>query len=65
VLRTLATFTGVSAGVTAVLLVAVGQLGKVDGRTLVAILVAAGVSGTVAVVRRLRGRDRERSLEER
>lgn len=58
-LRALATFAGVFAGVLVILLAAVGQLGKVDGRTLVAVLVVAAAFGTVAAVRSLRGPQRK------
>ena len=53
-LRPLATFAGIFAGVVVILLAAVGQLGKIDGRTLVAVLVSAAVFGAVAAWR-LRG----------
>jgi hypothetical protein len=59
VLRALATFAGVFAGVLVILLTAVGQLGKVDGQTLVVVLVAAAASGTVAAVRVLRRPQRD------
>jgi hypothetical protein len=65
VLRALGTFAGVFAGVLAILLVAVGQLGKVDGRTLVAVLVVAAASGVVATLRRLRGSGERRSFRGR
>ena len=48
-LRPLAAFAAAFAGVVLVLLAAVGQLGKVDAQTLVAVLVtAAVVAGVVA-----------------
>jgi hypothetical protein len=65
VLRALATFAGVFAGVLAVLLVAVGQLGKVDGQTLVVVLVVAAASGVVAALRHLRGSGERRSFRGR
>jgi hypothetical protein len=42
---------GVFALVLAVLLAAVGQLGKIDGQTLVVVLAAAAVSAVVAGLR--------------
>jgi len=50
-MRTLATAAGAFALVAAVLLAAVGQLGKVDGQTLVAVLAAAAVAAVVAGLR--------------
>jgi len=47
-MRALATAGGVFVLVLAVLLAAVGQLGKIDGQTLVAVLAAAGVAAAVA-----------------
>ncbi len=64
-LRAIATFVGVFAGVVVLLLVAVGQLGKVDRQTLVVILVAAGATGAVAALRQLRGPDGDRDLKRR
>jgi hypothetical protein len=64
-LGALATFAGVFVGVIVILLVAVGQLGKVDTQTLVVILVCAGASGAVAAARRLRGPGREPDVRER
>jgi ABC-type phosphate/phosphonate transport system permease subunit len=54
VLRAVAAAVGAFAGVLAILLVAVGQLGKVDRQTLVACLVAAGATAAVVGWRRLR-----------
>jgi hypothetical protein len=51
VLRSLAAFAAAFAGVLIVLLIAVGQLGKVDTQTLVAVLVTAAVVGGVAAWR--------------
>jgi len=51
VLRPVAAFLAVFAGVLLVLVAAVGQLGKIDRQTLVATLVAAGVVGGVAAWR--------------
>jgi hypothetical protein len=51
VLRVVSAFVGVFAGVLAILLVAVGQLGKVDRQTLAAILVAATAAAVVAAAR--------------
>ncbi len=51
VLRSLAAFAGVFLGVLVVLLAAVGQLGKVDVQTFVAVLVAAAVVAAVAAWR--------------
>jgi hypothetical protein len=56
-MRALATAGGVFALVLAVLLAAVGQLGKIDGQTLVAVLAASAVAAAVAA---LRSRRRER-----
>gem|GEM_PF-1736947 len=50
-LRPVAAFLAVFAGVLLVLVAAVGQLGKIDRQTLVATLVAAGVVGGVAAWR--------------
>ena len=50
-----ATAVGMFALVLAVLLAAVGQLGKIDGQTLVAVLAAAAFSAAVAAWR-TRGR---------
>jgi hypothetical protein len=50
-MRALAAAAGAFALVLAVLLAAVGQLGKIDGQTLVAVLAAAAVSGVVAGLR--------------
>jgi hypothetical protein len=50
-MRTLATAAGAFALVLAVLLAAVGQLGKIDGQTLVVVLAAATVSALVAGLR--------------
>jgi hypothetical protein len=50
-MRTLATAAGAFALVLAVLLAAVGQLGKIDMQTLVVVLVAAALSAGVAVWR--------------
>jgi hypothetical protein len=50
-MRALATAAGVFVLVLAVLLAAVGQLGKVDGQTLVAVLAAAVVAALVAAWR--------------
>jgi peptidoglycan/LPS O-acetylase OafA/YrhL len=56
-MRTLAAAAGAFALVLAVLFAAVGQLGKIDGQTLVAVLAAAGVAAAVAGLRaRRRGR---------
>jgi type III secretory pathway component EscS len=51
VLRPLTTFAAAFAGVLVILLAAVGQLGKVDRQTLVAVLVAATVVASVAAWR--------------
>jgi hypothetical protein len=56
-MRTFAVAGGAFALVLAVLLAAVGQLGKIDGQTLVVVLAAAAVSAVVAGVR---ARDRRR-----
>ena len=50
-MRTLATAAGAFALVLAVLLAAVGQLGKIDGQTLVVVLAAAALSAVVAAWR--------------
>ncbi len=50
-LRLAAFFLGAFAGVLVVLLVAVGQLGKVDTQTLVVILVVSAVAGAAAAWR--------------
>ena len=50
-MRALATAAGAFALVLAVLLAAVGQLGKIDGQTLVVVLAAAAVSALVAAWR--------------
>ncbi len=50
-MRALATAAGVFALVFAVLIAAVGQLGKIDGQTLVAVLAAAAVAAVVAARR--------------
>lgn len=50
-LRLLATFAGVFVGVLVVLLAAVGQLGKIDTQTLIAVVVASAVVATVAAGR--------------
>lgn len=49
-MRRLAAAAGVFALVLAVLLAAVGQLGKIDGQTLVAVLASAAVAAVVAAV---------------
>jgi hypothetical protein len=51
VLRPVGIFVGAFAGVVAVLLAAVGQLGRIDRQTLVVVLVASAVVATVAAVR--------------
>jgi hypothetical protein len=51
VLRSVAAFVGVFAGVLVVLLTAVGQLGKIDGQTLVAVLLASAIAAGVVVWR--------------
>jgi hypothetical protein len=56
-MRALATAAGAFALVLAVLLAAVGQLGKIDGQTLAVVLVAAAI---FAVVVGVRSRSRER-----
>ena len=55
-MRTLATAAGAFALVLAVLLAAVGQLGKIDLQTLVVVLAAAALSAGVAAWR-TRGHD--------
>jgi len=55
-MRTFATAAGAFALVLAVLLAAVGQLGKIDGQTLVVVLAAAAL---FALVAGLRARRRE------
>jgi hypothetical protein len=50
-MRPLATAAGAFALVLAVLLAAVGQLGKIDGETLVVVLAAAAISAGVAAWR--------------
>ena len=55
-MRALGAAAGVFALVLAVLLAAVGQLGKIDGQTLVVVLAAALVSAVVAGVRARGGR---------
>lgn len=47
-MRALATGAGMFVLLLAVLLAAVGQLGKIDGQTLVAVLTAAAVAAAVA-----------------
>jgi hypothetical protein len=60
-MRPFATAAGAFALVLAVLLAAVGQLGKIDGQTLVAVTVAAAVFALVAGLRASRSeRQRER-----
>ena len=54
-MRALATGAGMFVVVLAVLLAAVGQLGKVDGQTLVAVLAGAVIAAVVAAWR-ARGR---------
>ena len=56
-MRALATAAGMFALVLAVLLAAVGQLGKIDGETLVAVLASAAVAAVVAAAAERR-RDR-------
>jgi uncharacterized membrane protein YfcA len=56
VLRPLAAFVGVFAGVVAVLLAAVGQLGKIDGQTLVVVLAAGAVAAAIGAWRSARSR---------
>ncbi len=55
-MRAFATAAGMFALVLAVLLAAVGQLGKIDGQTLAAVLVASAVAALVAAFRS-RGRE--------
>jgi hypothetical protein len=50
-MRSLATGAGMFVLVLAVLLAAVGQLGKIDGQTLVAVLAGAVIAAVVAVWR--------------
>jgi hypothetical protein len=50
-MRPVATAAGAFAVVLAVMLAAVGQLGKIDGQTLVAVLAAATISAVVAGLR--------------
>jgi peptidoglycan/LPS O-acetylase OafA/YrhL len=50
-MRPLAAFVGIFALVLAVLFAAVGQLGRIDRQTLVAVLVAAAVAAAVAALR--------------
>ena len=50
-MRTFVAAAGAFALVLAVLLAAVGQLGKIDGQTLVVVLAAAAVSAVVAGLR--------------
>jgi hypothetical protein len=50
-MRTLATASGMFALVVAALLAAVGQLGKIDGQTLVVVIAAAAASAAVAAWR--------------
>lgn len=50
-MRTLATGAGMFLVVLTVLLAAVGQLGKIDGQTLVAVLTGAAVAAAVAAWR--------------
>ena len=50
-MKPLAAFVGVFALVLAVLFAAVGQLGKIDRQTLVAVLVAATVAAAIAAWR--------------
>jgi len=50
-MRALAAATGMFAVVLAVLLAAVGQLGKIDGQTLVAVLAASAVAALMAAWR--------------
>lgn len=54
-MRVLATAAGAFALVLAVLLAAVGQLGKIDGQTLAVVLAAALISAVVAGLRARRG----------
>jgi uncharacterized membrane protein YfcA len=49
--RPAAVFVGVFAGVLAVLLAAVGQLGKIDRQTLVAVLAASAVVAAIGAWR--------------
>jgi hypothetical protein len=49
-MRPLAVAAGVFALVLVVLLAAVGQLGKIDRQTLIAVLASAGVAAVVAAV---------------
>lgn len=55
-MRTVATAAGVFALVLAVLLAAVGQLGKIDRQTLVAVLAASAVAAGIAAWRSARAR---------
>jgi hypothetical protein len=50
-MRAVATAAGTFALVLVLLLAAVGQLGKIDGQTLVAVLAAAAISAVVAGLR--------------
>ncbi len=50
-MRAFATAAGMFALVLAVLLAAVGQLGKIDGQTLVVVLAGAAVAALVAALR--------------
>ena len=59
-IRTLAVFLGVFAGVVAVLLAAVGQLGRVDRQTLVVVLAAAAVTAAVATAQSIKRRKIDR-----
>jgi len=54
-MRSLAAAAGAFALVLVALLTAVGQLGKIDGQTLVVVLAAAAVAGVVAGLRTDRG----------
>jgi hypothetical protein len=56
-MRPAGAFLAVFALVLAVLFAAVGQLGKIDRQTFVAVLVAAAIAGSVAALRS-RGRER-------
>ena len=55
-MRAVAAFAGVFALVLAILLAAVGQLGKIDRQTLVAVLAASAVAAGVAAWRSARSR---------
>lgn len=53
-MRLVAVFAGIFAGVLAILLAAVGQLGRIDRQTLIAVLAAAAVAAAIGAWRSAR-----------